>query len=1449
MCSTNRGEWICGSFCRRSKKSSSGEGKKMNARAKKRVGLLVVAIAVAAGAGLGAYVVREHLRANRVDAAREEGLAAYAEEDWVRAVDRLGYCVGRGLPDAEVYTAFADARQRVPNDDGSQYRQAILAAQMAINIEPENIKTLTLLTELYINTGFFSELFDTIDTILQIDPSNRSALELAVFAHRAQDDLEESLEAAQRLAAAYPDDYSAQGIRIEMMRANKRPAAEIDARLAEITLAFPDVLSTALLRAAIHLDRGERDEAEQVVREAISFPITEWVDLERLVSVVDELSVEERDLAGRADGVLQDYLEDPKLGIHAARLTLARGFRWGRLADMDRCFEVIANGAADATDASLGWASLTSIITERTPDDRVENELRSRETEDSKWWGLVTQIAQSINRKDIQESRTLLAQITPMTRARAVNDMALVRYFEALVDLESGEWRTASSNLSGIGQAFGWRIARQTLSRVMMEHGFPADAYAVLQRFPGSDNLLLAESLVMLGETVTVNADLSSDLATLAGELETMGAEEPRMLILAARAYTSIGRLDDASRIASMAVQVDGGLSIEQLVPLAAQMAKVNPTAAQAVLEQVSVESAAAYSYLWSPASSIGPTADALAASLLAQIDGADGDERLALKRQLIDVYVRQNRPDEAVAVMRQISEENESNALVQLQILGADAAWSDEELIESAIGRLRTSTGEDATRWRIFALRQAIVFGQDANAVLSATIALANAIRGQRDDPQAMMMLANALEFQGDIQGAATYLSRAVVADPRQHGYLVKLIEMLMRSADMVEADNRLADLASIPDVADEIRRARASLLGMRGQEQEAIADLEYLRPQKNHADLKNLAVLFVRQGDLDQAEAAFEEMLECDGVLDDEIAIMADFFAIRYGDTPEGIARGEAVLSRLKDRESADIAVLKAAFYERHRRLEDAERFYTEAVQADPGRASPALAMFLLRQARLQEAKAVCDQNAMKSPVSEEDRLRNETLNSLGRIASICEELGSEADEVDAILGALNDTNSTTTLVQFADALEELSRTRSTDRPDYDRFVGQLESITASDPGFFAAWRLRVWAETERAQRDAADSSAALAVARLAARTVRNDARTAGLVVGVLMQSQDWDEAMFAAQEWRNRSLADPFEADFAIAAIHIIRKELAEAFRVVEPWWRDGDGDARITDARLVVVASALLGVGRIDDAHNLLWQPDSTETAWAIQYLQLAELMGDRPEDVRAWIGRAQTFLKAREAGQLEIANAWYNVAAQTGDDSDWERVIEVLNWKKIEGAAAPTASLMLASAHDNLGQTEEAERAYRAGLDLMPEQNVPLVSFTLNNLAYLVSQQEGRAEEAIELGERSLRIAIENGVPLTERAVFLDTLGICYYQAGRFEEARDMFSAAIEADVSKGGAYVGLAESFLKLGQTEQAAAQITAIDSTRALSTALSEKERGRLAAVRASLSGSNGPG
>jgi len=151
-------------------------------------------------------------------------------------------------------------------------------------------------------------------------------------------------------------------------------------------------------------------------------------------------------------------------------------------------------------------------------------------------------------------------------------------------------------------------------------------------------------------------------------------------------------------------------------------------------------------------------------------------------------------------------------------------------------------------------------------------------------------------------------------------------------------------------------------------------------------------------------------------------------------------------------------------------------------------------------------------------------------------------------------------------------------------------------------------------------------------------------------------------------------------------------------------------------------------------------------------------------------------RAETEAELATAIQLDpdYLPAYSAYAAILAGRNEIPRAID--EYKKVI-AARPSASIytMLGILEDARGNTAEAEKNYRAALELTP--NSPVAA---NNLAWLIAETQGNLDEALSLA--SSAVSGDQDV-----AAYYDTLGWVYLKKNLYSAAEQQFRKAIETD--------------------------------------------------------------
>jgi tetratricopeptide (TPR) repeat protein len=157
--------------------------------------------------------------------------------------------------------------------------------------------------------------------------------------------------------------------------------------------------------------------------------------------------------------------------------------------------------------------------------------------------------------------------------------------------------------------------------------------------------------------------------------------------------------------------------------------------------------------------------------------------------------------------------------------------------------------------------------------------------------------------------------------------------------------------------------------------------------------------------------------------------------------------------------------------------------------------------------------------------------------------------------------------------------------------------------------------------------------------------------------------------------------------------------------------------------------------------------------------------------------------------------------------QSVDDVQARKAAEdILRTILRDDSGSTRAMVALAILLQTTGRTGESAILYERLLGLEPD-NVTAI----NNLAWIMSDEQGKHREALELAQRGLKIA-------PDYFDLVDTRGVVYYRLGEFEKAAEDFRKCITFGPNKTPTSVAtrfhLAKALAELGENDQAIAQL-----------------------------------
>lgn len=1374
----------------------------MSRRAKKRLVFLVIVVGGAAVALGGAVALRNSGRAQAVQDAKVEGLAAFERGDYLAATDLLGRYVSKNRGDGEMVLKFVEARRRTPMANARHLQVAEQYARVAVDALPSDPRPLEALLSLYGEMGFLTEYLETADRLLAVDPDNAEAMVARVTGLAAQGELAKAIESAQAFAKAHPDDWRAHAAVIDLMRRRGDAPDQVLAYIDRVAAQRFEDMNIAIQQARAALIAGKTDEAKVAIDRAASLRVPDADTLGRLIVLLDALG--ERD---RSREIIQR--EVGTLGDPARIVAVDRAWKDGRARDAIDLVAAAVEGRelSDVDPRLLGWGAFIASAGDDPRDAdllrRIMAELEDHKSDEAAAWVALVDAQRLMAQGDLVGARERL----DFARSAGATDIA--EFMLGQADLRVGDRRGAIARWRGVIERDPrWIAARMALASALLDDGEPREAHAAA-----------LEALRLAPDRVLVAQLFARTTAALA-DADIPDAESTKVAIDALEQIVKDGRLEKGASLSLLArlKAADGDVQgaqevVDRILREKPEMAPADALALAATIERRRLRGG---EQLLSGAPRIANDPAVLFARAMKAAADGRADEGKSLLRDAMASAPTEAKPDFARAnaqyldaindpaaldTLRALSETYAQSPAAQRDVLRSKWAWTDAALVDSAIQRLRAAVGEQSPAWKIFEARRLLAFrpketaksGGDPTTANAAEVVsmLSDVVRKDPGDSQAAALLSEAYLLLNDRDRAINSLSSAISSNPSEPSLYPRLIALLQEKGDTAAAEQRLRDFLRIREVSTELRRTRVDLLLAQGMAAEALPELEQLAQSGSPDDLARLAVQYGRLGRSADARRLFEQLETIDNPTLDSVLAVAEF-RLALGQVDRALSALDRLPSSIPEGRRT---LIRADILERADRIDEARALFERAAQSqEGGEAWLALARFYVRRSMPDEAKAAADKAYAAAP---NDPAVRSLVKGLALATGSPLPKGLESESIDAASGA-----EMRTLAAIQHLREDPSRV--------DRYVDEIRSVIAEYPRYFPARRLLVLAYAERG-----DWDNAVAQARDAARVLPIDAQPAQLMTEVFAaraafeeqrglaeaQKQLTEQALASAREWRARSLGDPFDADVAIADLQDRLGNPREALRTLEPH------EQRLNDAGLVVAplrARLFAKTGQIDRAEAVLMPSAQSDEQWALVHAETARYLTNDAPAVRSWLERSERYVGSSTRGRLMLAQAWYDLAMRTNEESDHLQAVRILESVSPQERAGGGA-LLLATIYEVLKRPADAERVYREAIAVLPDEPI-----TLNNLSYLLTSRGVNLDEAISLARRAVENAEKYGLPASQRVNFIDSLGTALQRAGRFDEAAEVFRNGLQLEPTNRLLMVGLAESRLGAGDADGA---------------------------------------
>lgn len=778
-------------------------------------------------------------------------------------------------------------------------------------------------------------------------------------------------------------------------------------------------------------------------------------------------------------------------------------------------------------------------------------------------------------------------------------------------------------------------------------------------------------------------------------------------------------------------------------------------------------------------------------------------------------------------AAARQPDDTQSRSALFELALDSGDVARA--EAAAAALGKV---AGEDSPQGRvaraavaIATVRRALQARQEPGGAMpelsaaerqkldEARSLLVEAENGRAGWSRVQTLYAEVEGLKGDVTAAIDRLQRAVSLGATNPAVVRQLVSLLYATNRIDEARRALAALGPESPGLERLS-AEVEMRSGKFDQAVALAEKTVAADSKNADELLWFGQLLERSGKRDKALEIVERAVEA---APHRPETWLTLFSLQLAAGRRKAA--EQTLDRSADKlGEPQRGLALAQGYEMLGRLDDAERFYREAVAAAPQdiAAQRRLAEFLLRTGRLRPARDVLDGIIAASADTTVDR------STQAWARRVVAELVAERGTFRAFQAALQ------TLQRNADARGQLGP------EDLDLKARLLGS--RPEP---ASWREGVETLNALAKIQSLSTGQKLQLAELRDRTGRWEECRNGLIsiasspntppailVRLVEKLVDHGELSTAKTWLRRLQTAVPdapmtlaIEAKYAIAA---------------------GDREAAVAAARKLMPAAAA-ATERQDDLRIIAQLYEELGFVKAADKVlgQLAEASTEGVVARAAFLGRQK-----RTAEALDLLESCWEksplerlmqVAVEVVRDSeDATTAARIDPWfvKAIrQDPESVTLPLLLAEVRDLQGRGRDTETIYR---DLLARERLDSIHMAIitNNLAFHLARPETAAE-----ARKLIDAAIEELGPHPD---LLDTRGMVELAAGDAQRAlQDLREATLQPTATK---LLHLACAQLQAGDAAAAARTLEDARKKQLRPTRLSTADRERLTALEAAL-------
>ncbi len=1351
--------------------------------------------------GITAYGLRQWQRGHRAEQGLEAGIEAYEQQKWEEAANNLGRYLGINQNDVPILLKYADAQLNRRPVRSDNIQQAIAAYRAVLRADGRNSEATMRLAEIYLGIGSpgeaeliarrqlegdsVSQEERVVETQTKKDPGLRRMLALALASQRRFD------EAATELKAIIKEHPQNNILAYETLGqlTEQRPQDFIEPSVYWFDQAVKENPSSALaylIRAGFHLRSKDRPKAladlEQAQKQDLSDPIVRL----RLANEFIKANVLDK---------AEDHLEAVQQAAPTEQMLWQI---WAELAQKSQSQEMMLktaeNGLKELASQPWDFMPLAAELFIRCGQlDRAADCISRLEEKDIVPAVVVFLEGLIADRKGhtyeairCWNNAIGLGGKSPQIR------LALASAYSRLGDTQSA-LRQLRTLVSDRPDFFNGRLA---LAKLLAQTGYWAEAteYAVaaLQLSPENVEAALVQLQARMqllavrstDENTQVWQDVEKQLAAL--EKATDGADEVKLL-----QFQLAMQQRNFSNANALLTQLKKSRLLKVRIAIAEAdllVAEEKEKQAISLLEQVIEEFPLAvepikYLAILSARQGDHERCQVVLKDALERIEQPIAQRELGLL--LAQVYTQEADLENAYRILDAISLKLPNDIPVKCRLLACEQVIENPERAQKLVDDIKSLEGEDSWRWRYEQARVWFTMEDFKKHYPRIIPLLQKNLLANPDDQSSRILLATSYERAGELQLAISTYRDALSRSPDDLRVIIPTVAALYRAQEYDQAEQILNRASQEQLYHPELQKLQLQSHLRRGQLSLASDILENLigSDPNNQAACLSLALLKMRQDKFTEAAVLLDKLKAQDP--NSLPATSAQIqLNIRQNKPQEALILCDEIVKNL---DNASAYILRARTLASLSQIDKATKDFEHATTIEPDNVEVWVARSDFYHSMGRPVEAIADIQQALSLAHDDTRVQSRAISLLlasddfdniqqGRVI-LEKSLESSPDNIELRLlkARLMLAEATAPAVESAKQI--------------------LQKITEDQPKVVEAWALLGQISLIQGQSGRAIDTALRGLVHrpndrglLLLKARAEAARSPVLAIPTFkvlreLDSNDVDTAVLLADTYI--ATGEPEKA------VNLLREQLNTC-------------DVSTRRRCNIALAVALYKNGDKEEAQKkfdslLQSEPDSPSPL-----LAQAKLF----EDDKLWKQLGQKvsdwYQQHPEDTQVPLTIAGNLIAI---DDPKAKSAAEdMLRMILNKDSKCTEAMAVLAMLLQTTDRFSESAVLYQGLLEIEPDN--PIV---INNLAWIMCEEQGKYRQALELAQRGLKIA-------PQYVDLIDTHGVIHYRLGEFDKAVQDFTECIKLYPSTAPQSVAsrfhLARAFAKLGQTQKAIEQL-----------------------------------